>query len=747
PRGGYVLQQDNSCSNKMVASTSSGVVQHPESTLGHAPAHATVPDTTSSALHPHLLLFYLVATCVCLIMAYFMDSRRRASKRGQREDTNTDTPTTVPGANSSILVAPGEYIRPLGNLETFMEVGGEYGSLNTVQAIWLGSKSPINVDDIRKALIQLVHKNHILQVCVKWRGMRPWFKRMKEVVFDFAVEEDDIMAVFYTQLQRSYDMMNGPLWAARFVPIPKSESSDTYSAALVFSIHHCITDGHTNMQLCRDLMETLNASLTGRVCEVPLRPIIPPASDSLMTERDWYYVFTYFWTKLYATIITDYGSKLYFKGALKQPKTKTALTKILRENFTKEETQALLRHCKANGVAMHSCIMATANLALLQTVQQRAKYRIDNARINTVNCINMRRYFPDELKEGAGCHISLEEKEVLIPGSAANSKEHYWALVKTFQNNLNNSLNVNRIPIRNAPLFRPSTILLHVNHELIRRGLKNRTDNHMISTNMGNLKHLLPAEYDGPVYVTDILRSVSSQLTGNPFTLVFHTFDDRFMISVDYYTNKISDDAAAQFFSTLTHYIGNVARHGSPQDYLPSLEGYIAYASGTIANNNETAREHDTIPTTNDTESQTDGTLREDNGKSSPAKDPIQVCSGEDSNTSGKSSFGNGEVSSVSDSLPTATATVMNENTGTFNVPIIHDETHQISNTYPDSNSNMADVPKLNGIKFNTDVHAHAYINDSSSSLKASAINGTLTIKNGIRNCNGHLGISTVIET
>lgn len=50
------------------------------------------------------------------------------------------------------MVGPGEWLRPLGNLETFMEVGGEYGTLNTVQGIWLSSKQPINPKDVRQAL-------------------------------------------------------------------------------------------------------------------------------------------------------------------------------------------------------------------------------------------------------------------------------------------------------------------------------------------------------------------------------------------------------------------------------------------------------------------------------------------------------------------------------------------------------------------------------------------------------------------
>ncbi|XP_064094286.1 uncharacterized protein LOC135206740 [Macrobrachium nipponense] len=566
----------------IVHSVGSGMVQTPPNLLERTNNHSSLSDPPSAAVHPFLLAFYLAGTCFCLIMAYYLDSNRRSSK-GCKTTPAYPEESTKTNEGNLIMPAPGDWIRPLGNLETFMEIGGEYGSLNTAQSIWLTSKEPIDPEEVKKAVYQVALKTQVLHVCVEWRGMRPWFKRVDEFVCDFEVIEGDVMKVFYMLLHKQYNMVKGPLWGARLVPIPKESPEDNlHRAALIFTAHHCITDGHTNMTFCRDTMEVLNASMTGRVYEVPLRPVISAKCDSLMSKKDWYYVFRYFWSKMFDAIIRDYSSKLYFGGALVQPQTKVAVTKILRSNFTVDETKELIRHCKANGVTVHSCIMATANLALLQTVKQRAKYRVDAARINSVNCINMRRYFPAEIKDALGCHISLEEKEMMIPSSAAKSKEQFWSLVKVFHKNLNDSLNVHYAPIKNAPLFRPSTILLHVNYELTKRGRKNRTDNHMISTNMGNLKHILPGTYDGPVEITDILRSVSSELTGNPFTLVFQTFRDQFMISVDYYTTKMTDEAASQFFNNLVTYIGNIAQYGTVQEPSAPLKASLCNTEGTV---------------------------------------------------------------------------------------------------------------------------------------------------------------------
>lgn len=558
----------------MLESVSSGVVSDASHTLGHAHTHSQLPDSPSSGIHPFLPFFYLAATCICLMMAYYLESNRRSSKTGQKT-TQSET-RTVKGDTGSIMVSPGEWFRPLGNIEILHEVAGWYGSHNTIQVLWLSSKQPIIPNDVRQALCLVAEKNLLLQACVQRRGMRPWFKRMDHVAVEFEVEEEDTMAAYYTEVQKSYNMKKGPLWRAKLVTIPQKSSEDPHRSALILSIHHIITDGHTNVVISRDILEVLNASMTGGVHDLPIRSMTPALSDTLVSKKDWYYICRYFWLKVYKLLIKDYSILTYFNGVLPQPQTKVALTKMLRENFSIEETKELLRHCKERGVTVNSCIMATANLAFFQTVQQRAGNRVEVALISSVNCIDMRRYFPDEVKESLGSHISFDENEILIPDSAANSKEHFWSLANVFQKNLHSSINVEYNPIIISPLFRPLTLIFHINYALTCLGWRNRTDNHILSTNMGNLKHRLPGKYNGPVEITEYLRSGSGQFSGNLLTLCSHTFTDQFMVSMDYYTNKMTDDTAKQFFSNFTTCIGNIAKYGMVQEPLPSLNGSLA---------------------------------------------------------------------------------------------------------------------------------------------------------------------------
>lgn len=404
----------------------------------------------------------------------------------------------------------------------------------------------------------------MLQMCVVWRGTRPWFRRMEQVVVDFGVENKDVMSVNSAELHAPYDMSRGPLWRAKLVPQPEESRDGLHKAALLISVHHCITDGLTNVVLGRDVMRVLNASMMGMEHNVPFRGVIPALPDALFKRYDWIYVFKYFWSKLFDTFVRNYNQKLYFKGILPQPETRVATTKVIMDEISAEATQRLVQQCRAAGVTVHACIVAIANIAIFRVAQQRAKGRIDSALINTANCINMRRYFPSENKESLGCHISLDETELLIRSADFTDKDSFWALVKRIYDNLQDSLNVHHTPAKNSPLFRPSSLIFHINYELTRRARQNRTHSHMITTNMGNLQHLLPSHYgDGPVEISSLLRSVSSELVGHPCTLTFHTFRGRFMISLDYFTNKMTDDVASQYFSNMTGYINNLIAVGA----------------------------------------------------------------------------------------------------------------------------------------------------------------------------------------
>ncbi|XP_071545284.1 uncharacterized protein [Panulirus ornatus] len=567
-------------------------------THGHDNVHtqSTFPILQTATTNDYLthLDLYILATLVCVIIFMYLDisylsmgrqnesllkdfsqtnenpekERKRYMEKIQSEKDERGPKEYVASPGESLfgpresVYAPRNWLRPLGSLEILMVTGGYFGGHNTIQALRLSSSQPILPELVRHAITAVAQKSELLQVCVSWNWLRPWFCRMGHVMVPFRVEHGDVMKVYYKLLEMHYDMYRGPLWRARLVPLPQS-CAERHEAVLIFTIHHAITDAFTNMIICRETLQVLNATMSGKVYHPSTCNVFPLISDELLTKRDWFDALKFAAYKALSPTIGNFNKNVYFDGVLPQPKTKIAITKVLHEEFTVESTQHLLEHCKKARVTVHSCIMITAQLAMLKLAQQHSGGALNVANVRTMNCVNMRRYYPHEYHNATGCHISVEEQEVVLHNDDISSKEKFWSLVTHSHANLQKSLGVDRNPIKNLPALLPCTLLIPLNYVLTRLGWKHINDCHIVTTNMGNLKDLLPGKYDGPVEITHLLRCVSDPLTGHPYTLIFHTFLDRFSITLEYYTTKTTDEVASQFFSILVGYISDLASSGT----------------------------------------------------------------------------------------------------------------------------------------------------------------------------------------
>lgn len=62
---------------------------------------------------------------------------------------------TTPSDTWNIEVEPGEWVRPLGSMESVFAWGGRHGNFNTVTSLWLTSPLPLHPHLIRHALTLL----------------------------------------------------------------------------------------------------------------------------------------------------------------------------------------------------------------------------------------------------------------------------------------------------------------------------------------------------------------------------------------------------------------------------------------------------------------------------------------------------------------------------------------------------------------------------------------------------------------
>ncbi|XP_045119154.1 uncharacterized protein LOC123509084 [Portunus trituberculatus] len=459
----------------------------------------------------------------------------------------------------------GAWLRALSKMEVLMAVGGYFGSLNTVQAVRLSATQPILPQDVRAALMLVARRTELLQACVSWRWAWPWFRRRSHITAPFRVAREPLMEAYYRTLEAPYDMSRGPLWRACLVPEGRGVGGE-HRAVLVLAVHHCLNDAYTNTVLCREVLEVLNAALQGQRHLPPIRPLAPPLADQLLGPRELLAALAFTVYKFLTPTLGRFNRKVYFKGAVPRPSARharTARTRVLHAELTEEATTQLRRRCREAGVTVHALVSAATQVAILQTAGAFGRAAPDEALVRVFNCVNLRRYFREEDREALGCFISIEEEEGRVTLQDSASGDALWALARRGHTALKASLEEERRPLCTLAAFIPVSLLIPVNCLLTRLGLLNLNDNHVITTNMGDMRPLLHPG-PGPVSPTHLLRCVSDAYTGHPYTLVLHTFAGRFSLALEYYSTKTTPAVARAFFTALTNLMLDLAATGAP---------------------------------------------------------------------------------------------------------------------------------------------------------------------------------------
>ena len=380
-------------------------------------------------------------------------------------------------------------------------------------------------------------------------------------MINYAHNELWIMAVdfmiYHQVMNAPLSLTEGPLWRVRMVPLQEYApgphglpAGGQHRCVLVLAVNHTLADSLTNHVILRDAVTLINASMSGRCVESPVRPVMPPLTDQL-EPNDWWSAFKYIVYKSSRSCWKGYRGfnvTAYFNGLLPQPETRVAETRVLYDALSEDETRRLVQLCRRRGVTVHSFVNAGARVALFLVAQHRSNGTpLRSAPTSVCNAINLRRYMEPQHKELLGNHVCMDELELDVTQEHAASVEGLWSLAQVLHQDLQRSLNHDFRAIkhiRSMPVF---SVFTWANLQLTKRGKKNLLDCHIVTTNMGNLEKLLPDSYDGPVSLYDVLRSVNAQFYGQMILLTYHTFAQRFMISLDYYTTKMTDECAREF--------------------------------------------------------------------------------------------------------------------------------------------------------------------------------------------------------
>ncbi|XP_013408176.1 uncharacterized protein LOC106172123, partial [Lingula anatina] len=302
--------------------------------------------------------------------------------------------------------------RPLGFTEYFFALTTELNIPYSLAYTWqLESKSPLSVDLIHQAAALLQEIMPLLRLCVVKELDGKYFFELKDTVTvplevsnetDWRKEQDEMMKVVY-------NLKTGPLWKMRFLPTVCRElalgdtrkEGNPYKSAVIFGIDHVLTDGFTNMSICRQFLKILNGLIDGgQPDKTPHTKIDPslvdlmPQSEKAFGWMDYLVVAKFIWN----TMFSKPKPNIF---AVRYPLVDTYPShtfSISTDGLSKEETRLLRKMCRLQQTTVNGAFTAAASTATAWMIYGRNKSQGD-IQENTVaveQTVNMRRFCETE---------------------------------------------------------------------------------------------------------------------------------------------------------------------------------------------------------------------------------------------------------------------------------------------------------------------------------------------------------------
>ena len=404
----------------------------------------------------------------------------------------------------------------------------------------------------------------VLSFCIQRRGTNLWFRRTMELALDFDVLEDEPEQVIHHVLSTSYNMGKGPLWLARVVnlspdqPSPRGIRARNHSLVL-FGIMHAITDGTTNLTICKEFVDIINNFLKGNTLIHDPYSFSSPHAEKLVhsTIVSRFKMVT---DRTYKFILQGCERKTTFNGVLPLPKNYIPDTHVITHVFSEEVSQKLIARCKENKTTVHSCIVTAANISHFDIVQRKASSPVEKVVVHYGDCINLRRYYPEQDKQHIGCHITTVEQKCII---SSEGRKDFWKTAREARTRLHESL-TDKSCLKPLSCIKYAFLLLLINMFKNKAKKRNLTFASFITTNLKDVtQDLSEQDLDDPVQVTDIFRCCSNLVCGSIFSLTFHTFRRRLYLSFDCFTNKIPIERGQELFDILNANLTDLALTGT----------------------------------------------------------------------------------------------------------------------------------------------------------------------------------------
>ena len=369
---------------------------------------------------------------------------------------------------------------------------------------------------------------------------------------DIDVSHDDVDQVLHKGQNSSYNLKTGPLWKVRMVNLSPDHESPRgirteNQSVIIFEIHHAITDGTTNLTICKELIDILNDLMKGNPVRFEPYSLSFPHAEKLVTSTRSFQC-KYFLKRSFKVGVRNFNKKTTFNGVLPLAENYEVESRYLGHVFSTQVSQQLITKCKQHKVSVHSCIVTAANSSFFDLAMKKFQGEKNKINVYYVDNINLRRFYPKCEKEHIGCHITFQEQKC---GMSREERQNFCLTAKNAGKTLHESL-ADKSCLNLIPIVKWATMIAPLNIYFNKKKSCNKTDSHYITTNMGDVTKLIgDCDPEDPIQVTDLYRSTSGELGGALFTLACHTFRKKLYLSIDYYSNKITDEVAEEYFGIL----------------------------------------------------------------------------------------------------------------------------------------------------------------------------------------------------
>ncbi|XP_013411734.1 uncharacterized protein LOC106174620 [Lingula anatina] len=277
--------------------------------------------------------------------------------------------------------------RPLGCIEYLLARCSISGMSTALAYTWhLESNSPVTVDLVHQAAALLQDTMPLLRLhVISGEDGRYYFEVMDSTACSVPFKissETDWRKAQDEMLKETYNLETGPLWKMCFLPTDCKEPApreisrgrSLYKCAVTFGIDHILTDGFTNMTICKQFLKILNEIMDGRQPDKTPATKVYPSLVDLMPKNDM--VFGWF---DYLAIGKTVWDMMFIKPnilALHYPLIDALPLQtfnVYTDGLSEVETTQLRKRCKAQLTTIHGAFTAAASTATAWMIYGRDK--------------------------------------------------------------------------------------------------------------------------------------------------------------------------------------------------------------------------------------------------------------------------------------------------------------------------------------------------------------------------------------